>query len=144
MSRYSYDNDLIKNILINSKTVAMIGASPDPSRPSFAVMGFLMAEMKKVYPVNPFAFMENIHGESTYGSLAEVPGPIDMVDIFRRREEVGAVVDEILAVAEEKQIKTIWMQLNVYDDAAAKKAEDAGLTVIMDRCPIIEWRNLAL
>ncbi len=144
MDRYNYDEKIIRDILTNVNSIAMIGASPDPSRPSFAVMAFLMAERIKVLPVNPFAFMENIHGESTHGSLHEVPGPIDMVSVFRRREVASKVVDEIIPIAKDKGIKTIWMQLDVYDDDAAKRAEEAGLTVIMDRCPIIEWRRLSI
>lgn len=137
----SYDDELIRRVLTSVKTVAMVGASPRPGRPSHGVMRFLQGRGYRVIPVNPNGGRE-IHGEKVYARLADVPGPIDMVDIFRARGSAGAVVDEAIALAAEKGIRVVWMQLGVRDDAAARRAEAAGLTAIMDRCPAIEYPRL--
>jgi predicted CoA-binding protein len=137
----AYDDGLIRRVLESVRTIAMVGASPAPTRPSHGVMRFLQRKGYRVIPVNPDGGRE-INGERVYARLAEVPGPIDMVDVFRAPEEAGGVVDEALAVAPEKGIRVVWMQLGVRDDEAARRARAAGLTVIMDRCPAIEYPRL--
>jgi predicted CoA-binding protein len=122
------------------KTIAMVGASPRPDRPSNRVMAFLQRKGFRVIPVNPQALGQIIHGEAVVGSLSDIAEPVDMVDIFRRSEEVAPVVDEAIA----KHAKIVWMQLGVRDDKAAAKAEAAGLDVVMNRCPAIEMPRLGL
>lgn len=136
-----YDDDLIRRVLTSVKTVAMVGASPRPGRPSHGVMRFLQGRGYRVIPVNPNGGHE-IHGEKAYARLADVPGPIDMVDIVRQSGSAGVVVDEAIALAAEMGIRAVWMQLGVRDDRAAGRAEAAGLTAIMDRCPAIEYPRL--
>jgi uncharacterized protein len=138
MPRFVYSDDLIRRTLALSRVVAMVGASPRSDRASHRVMQFLQLKGHKVYPVNPVCMGETILGETALACLADVPEPIDMVDIFRRAELAGEAVDQAIAAG----AKTVWMQLEVIDEAAAARAENAGLTVIMDRCPIIEYRRL--
>ena len=138
MSRFAYPDELIRRVLASSRVVAMVGASPRPGRPSHGVMCVLQQKGHKVYPVNPTCAGATIHGETVLAGLAEVPEPIDMVDIFRRSDRAGAAVDDAIAA----RAKTVWMQLDVVDEEAASRAEAAGLTVIMDRCPVIEYRRL--
>ena len=130
--------DIIVKILKETKTIAMVGASPKPDRPSHGVMRFLQSEGYKVIPINPGQAGKTIHGETVYATLAAVPGPVDMVDIFRRSEEVGPAVDEAIRIG----AKFIWMQLGVINEEAAAKAREAGLLVVMDRCPAIEFPRL--
>ena len=137
-----YDDALVRRVLDEAKTVAMIGASPNPARDSHEVMGFLIGRGHRVIPVNPNAVGETICGEPVVADLADIGEPVDLVDVFRRSAWVGPLVDEILAEAPRLGIKSIWMQLNVRDDEAARRAEAAGLDVIMDRCPVIEYRRL--
>lgn len=132
-------DESIRRVLDTSRVVAMVGASPRPDRPSFGVMRVLQQKGHKVYPVNPTATGKTIHGETVLADLSDVPEPIDMVDIFRRADQAGEAVDAAIRAG----AKTVWMQLGVIDEAAAKRAEDAGLTVVMDRCPAIEYRRLA-
>jgi predicted CoA-binding protein len=136
----SYSDETIRDALHRARVIAMVGASKRPSRPSFGVMRFLQDHGHRVIPVNPGYAGETIHGERVYASLSEVPEPVDMVDIFRRSAEAGAAVDAAIA----KGAKIVWMQLGVIDEAAAARARAAGLTVIMDRCPAIEYRRLGL
>ena len=136
----SYSDETIGEALRAARTIAMVGASKRPSRPSFGVMRFLQDRGHRVIPVNPGYAGETIHGETVYARLADVPVPIDMVDIFRRSAEAGAAVDAAIA----KGAKIVWMQLGVIDETAAARARAAGLTVIMDRCPAIEYRRLGL
>jgi predicted CoA-binding protein len=139
MSRFAYDDETIARVLRETKIVALVGASPrGEKRASWRVMRFLQQRGYKVYPVNPDAVGQEIHGEPVLASLAEVPEKIDMVDIFRRSSQVAPVVDDAIAVG----ARFIWMQLDVIDEAAAAKAEAAGMTVIMDRCPAIELPRL--
>jgi predicted CoA-binding protein len=138
MSRFTYDDDLIRRALAASRVVAMVGASPRPDRASNRVMRFLQEKGHKVYPVNPVCVGETIHGETVLAAVADVPEPVDMVDIFRRSSQAGESVDDAIAA----QAKVVWMQLDVIDEDAAARAEAAGLTVIMDRCPVIEYRRL--
>lgn len=132
----------LRDILTTTRTIAVVGASPDPFRPSHGVMAYLQTRGYKTIPVNPTAAGTAILGEKVYARLADIPGSIDMVDIFRRSADAGAVVDEAIHVAAEKGIRTIWMQLGISDDAAAKRAEAKGLTVVMDRCTASEHRRL--
>ncbi|MBR9866769.1 MAG: CoA-binding protein [Oceanospirillales bacterium] len=130
--------ETIRQILANTKTIAMVGASPKSHRASNQVMHFLLAKGYNVIPVNPYRAGEQIHGREVVSSLADIKEPIDMVEIFRSSAEAGEVVDEAIAV----NAKTVWMQLGVINEPAAEKAEAAGLQVVMDRCPAIEIPRL--
>ena len=132
----------LHEILTSNPTIAVVGASPKPGRVSRAIMGYLLQHGYHVIPVNPTHAGEQIFGKTVYATLADVPEPIDVVDIFRRTEFLGETVDEALAL--EPKPKVIWMQLGLSDDAAARKAEAAGLTVIMDHCIKIEHARLGL
>ncbi len=138
----NYSDALLRDILSRVRTIAMVGASPNWNRPSYFAMKYLQEKGYRVIPVNARAAGQEILGEVCYASLADVPESIDMVDIFRNSEAAGGVVDEAIAVAADKSIKVIWMQLGVRNDAAAARAEAAGLTVVMDRCPKIEYGRL--
>jgi predicted CoA-binding protein len=133
-----YDDSLIKSILRSTKTIAMVGASGNDMRPSYFAMMYLLAKGYVVHPINPGMAGKKILGQSVYGSLREVPAPVDMVDIFRTSDAAPEIVREALAEKDRLGIKTIWMQLGVISEEAARLARDAGLTVIMDRCPKIE------
>lgn len=139
MSRFSYSDDVLRKLFGDIKTVALVGASPrGERRASWRVMRFLQQQGYKVYPVNPEALGEEIHGEKVYASLKDLPEKVDMVDIFRRSSKVAPAVDAAIDI----DAPYIWMQLNVIDEEAAAKAEAAGITVIMDRCPAIELPRL--
>ncbi len=140
--RLVYDNAKIRRILARVKSIAMVGASPTWNRPSNFAMKYLQEKGYRVIPVNARAAGGEILGERVYASLADVPDRIDMVQIFRNSEAAGPITDEAIAVAEEKGIRVIWMQLTVRNDAAAARAEAAGLEVVMDRCPKIEYGRL--
>ncbi len=142
MDHDAYPDSYIRGILGEVSTIAMVGASPKWNRPSFFAMKYLQEKGYRVIPVNPRVAGDEILGERVYGSLAEIPGPIDLVDIFRASEDVGPIVAETLELARDKGIKVVWMQLGVRDDAAAARAEAAGLKVVMDRCPKIEFGRL--
>ena len=126
----------IFDILAKPKTIAVIGCSPDPDRDSNQIAALLKAKGHTVIPVNPNC--QEILGEQCYASLKDIPKQLDMVDVFRRSEFVAQIADE--AIAEKASI--LWLQLGVIDEAAARKAQAAGLTVVMDRCPAIEYRKL--
>ena len=138
----AYSNAELLAILGSVKTIAMVGASPQWNRPSYFAMKYLQEKGYRVIPVNPGAAGREILGETVYGSLAEIPHPIDMVDIFRNAQAAGQITEEAIAVAGEKGIRVIWMQLGVVNREAAEKAEAAGLKVVMDRCPKIEFGRL--
>ncbi len=139
MSRFSYSDDVLRKLFGETKTVALVGASPrGERRASWRVMRFLQQQGYKVYPVNPEALGQEIHGEKVYASLKDVPEKVDLVDIFRRSSKVAPAVDAAIEIG----APYIWMQLDVIDEAAAAKAETAGATVIMDRCPAIELPRL--
>ena len=141
MDHDSYTDAHIRTILTTVKTIAMVGASDNPARPSYLVLKYLMARGYTLIPVNPAKAGSEILGQPVFATLADVPVPIDMVDIFRNSEAAAGVVDEALALAIVPKI--IWMQLTVRNDAAAAKAEAAGVQVIMNRCPKIEYGRLS-
>jgi uncharacterized protein len=140
MNHDSYSDEYLRDILTSVKTVAVIGASPRPQRPSHGVMRYLQGQGYRAIPVNPFAAGDTIHGERCYASLTEIPESIDMVDVFRRTEAAGEAVDTSIAIG----AKVVWMQLGVRDDEAAARAEAQGIRVVMDRCPAIEIPRLGL
>jgi predicted CoA-binding protein len=133
-----YEDTLIKSILRSTKTIAMVGASGNEMRPSYFAMMYLLAKGYVVHPVNPGMVGKKILGQSVYGSLKDVPAPVDMVDIFRTSDVAPDIVREAIAQKDRLGIKTIWMQLGVISEEAERLAKDAGFTVIMDRCPKIE------
>jgi len=133
------DDADIRDILTATRSIAVVGWSPNPERPSHRVAAYLAERGYRVIPVNPGQTGQIALGEEVRATLAEV-GPVDMVDIFRRSEEAGAVVDQAIAVG----AKVVWMQLGVVDEAAAARARAAGLRVVMDRCPAIEIPRLGL
>ncbi|MGF9692643.1 CoA-binding protein [Rhizobium sp. 0TCS1.26] len=139
MNHDRYERQYIDGILEDTRTIALLGASPNPARPSHGVMGFLLSKGYQVFPVNPGQAGKQILGQTVYARLADVPQPVDMVDVFRAAEFLDGVVDEALAL--ETPPKVIWGQLSVRDDKAAAKAEAAGIKVVMDRCPAIELRS---
>ncbi len=130
----------LRRLLEGVRTIAMVGASPNPVRPSHYVMAYLQAKGFRVLPVNPVAAGRSILGERVYAGLAELPMAVDMVDIFRGAEAVEPIIEEILALPEPPRI--VWMQLGVRHEAAAARARAAGLEVVMDRCPKQEWARL--
>jgi uncharacterized protein len=134
----NYPDSLIKSILRAVKTIAMVGASGNEIRPSYFAMMYLLGKGYKIIPVNPGMAGKEILGQTVYASLKDVPAPVDMVDIFREAKCAPEIVREALAEKDRLGLKYIWMQLGVVSEEAAKLAEDAGLTVIMDRCPKIE------
>ena len=142
MNKLYYSDDKITDILDRTKTIAMVGASTNPARPSHLVMKYLQNKSYRVIPVNPVAADAILLAETVYARLADIPGKIDMVDIFRNSDAAGVITDEVISLAKEKSIQTIWMQLGVRNDAAARRAETAGLRVVMDRCPKVEIDRL--
>jgi predicted CoA-binding protein len=140
MDHESYPDNYLREILTSVRTIAVVGASPRRERPSHGVMAYLQRHGYRTIPVNPNAASGKIHGETVYARLADVPEPIDMVDVFRRPEAAGGVVDEAISAG----AKVVWMQLGVRDDAAAARAEARGLKVVMNRCPAIEIPRLGL
>ena len=137
------DETTIRDILANTRTIAVVGWSPKPDRPSHGVAAFLKHRGYRVIPVNPGQAGQSALGETVRASLAEVAekdGPVDLVDIFRRSEEARDVVDEAIAIG----AKAVWMQLGVIDAAAAERARSAGLKAVMNRCPAIEIPRLGL
>jgi uncharacterized protein len=134
------DDDALREILTSARTIAVVGASPRPERDSYDVMAYLQARGYRTIPVNPSCAGQSILGERVVASLAEIDAPIDIVDVFRRSEHAGEVVDAAIAVG----ARAVWLQLGVIDEAAAARAEAAGLTVAMNRCPKIEIPRLRL
>ena len=142
VSELRYDDDLIRRILKSVRAIAMVGASPNWVRPSNFAMKYLQGKGFRVIPVNPGSSGQKIWGETVYASLADIHENFDMVDIFRSSDAAESIVDEAIRLAPAKGIRVIWMQLGVRNDAAAARAEKAGLTVVMNRCPKIEYGRL--
>jgi len=141
MNHDSYDNAYISGILNSVRTIAIVGASANDVRPSFFVAKYLIDKGYRVFPINPGQAGKEIAGAMTYASLAELPEPVDMVDIFRASSAVAGITDQILAM--EPLPKVVWMQLTVRDDASAARLEEKGIKVVMNRCPKIEYGRLS-
>lgn len=139
MTHDDYADAYISGILRETRVIAMVGASPNWNRPSYFAMKYLQSKGYRVIPVNPAAAGQEILGERVHAALADIGEPIDMVDIFRNAEAAGPIVDEAIALG----AKVVWMQLGVRNDAAAARAEAAGLKVVMNRCPKIEYGRLS-
>lgn len=134
------DDDHIREVLGSVATIAVVGASPKPERPSYGVMQFLLAAGYRVIPVNPGQAGGELLGQKVYARLADIPEPIDMVDVFRQPSALPGIVDEVLAL--EPRPKALWTQLGVINPEATDRAEAAGLKVVVDRCPAIEYPRL--
>jgi predicted CoA-binding protein len=135
----TYTDAEIKAVLRYVKTIAMIGASANEQRPSYFAMLYLQNKGFDIHPVNPGQAGKEILGRTVYASLKDVPAPVHMVDVFRGAEAVPGILDETLAEKDRLGIRYFWLQLGVVHEEAAARAEAAGLTVIMDRCPKIEY-----
>ena len=138
MNHDSYSDDYLRGILRRTRTIAMVGASPNWNRPSYFVMKYLQAKGFRVIPVNPRAVGEEILGEPVAASLTDITVPVDMVDVFRASDAAPAIVEEAIRIG----AKAVWMQIGVRHDEAAARAEAAGLDVVMNRCPKIEYSRL--
>jgi predicted CoA-binding protein len=114
---------------------AVVGLTPNPARPAYGVARFLQSHGRRIVPVNPTG--ETVHGAQGYPTLADIPFPVDVVDVFRRSDQAGAHVDEAIAIG----ARAVWLQLDIIDTDAAARATAAGLEVVMDRCPAIEWSD---
>lgn len=141
MNHDAYPADYIRGILQEVKTVALVGASNNAVRPSFLVMKYLLDKGYAVIPVNPGLAGQQILGQTVYAALKDIPVKIDMVDIFRNSDAAGPITDEALELRPKPGV--IWMQLSVRDDAAAARAEAAGVQVVMNRCPKMEYGKLS-
>lgn len=141
MNHDSYPDSYIRGILNTVKTIAMVGFSPNTARPSYFVFKYLIKRGYRVVPVNPGQAGKEALGQKIYASLADIGEPIDMVDIFRASEHVLPIVQQALALTPKPQV--VWMQLTVRDDEAAALAEAAGVKVVMNRCPKIEYGRLS-
>jgi uncharacterized protein len=141
MNHDYYDNSIIEGILASTKTIAMLGASTNEVRPSWFVMRYLLGKGYKVIPVNPGQAGGEILGQTVYATLKVIPVAIDMVDVFRPTSALPGIIDEILAL--ETLPKVLWTQLTIRDDIQAARAEAAGITVIQNRCPKIEFARLS-
>lgn len=145
MGSAAYSDRFLRDILQNTSTIAAVGVSLNTVRPSYYVTRYLHSRGFTILPVNPRYDGEEVFGRPVYPSLDAIPGtedPVQMVEIFRRSDQAGAVVDEALDTLLDRGLETIWMQIGVIDKAAAKRAEKRGLTVVMDRCPKIEYQRL--
>lgn len=136
--KLNYTDDYLRQILGEVKTIAMVGASTNWNRPSYFAMKYLQRKGIRVIPVNPGSAGEDLLGERIIDSLEAIEADVDMVDVFRRSSEAGAITDQAIAIG----AKVIWMQIGVRDDKAAERAKAAGLKVVMDRCPKIELSRL--
>ena len=131
------DEDTVRRLRDDTAVWAVVGLSGNPGRPAYGVARFLQEQGKRIVPVHPKA--ETVHGEKGYASLADIPFPVDVVDVFVNSSLAGAVADEAVAIG----AKAVWFQLGVVDEAAYERTRAAGLDMIMDRCPAIEWPSLA-
>jgi uncharacterized protein len=132
----SADPQVIRRLLSDAQTWAVVGLGENPSRAAYGVARFLQSRGKRIVPVHPGA--ATVHGEQGYRTLAEIPFDVDVVDVFRRSSEAGAVADEAVAIG----ASAVWFQLGVVDDDAFQRTTGAGLDMVMDRCPVIEWPRL--
>jgi uncharacterized protein len=139
MNHDSYSDAYIRDILTRHHTIAMVGASANTSRPSYFAMKYLKEKGFRIIPVNPGQEGQTILGEKVYGSLAAIPDKVDIVDIFRNSEAALGITREAIAIG----ASVVWMQLGVRNDEAARLAEDAGIEVVMNRCPKIEYGRLS-
>ena len=139
MNHDSYSDAYIRDILTRNRTIAMVGASANTSRPSYFAMKYLREKGFRIIPVNPGHEGQTILGEKVYGSLAAIPDKVDIVDIFRNSEAALGITREAIAIG----AAVVWMQLGVRNDEAARLAENAGLEVVMNRCPKIEYGRLS-
>ena len=137
-----YPDDLLRRALVETTTIAIVGASSSPARASNYVMAFLQSRGWRTIPVNPNEIGRTINGEQVYATLQEIPIPVEMIDVFRNSSAAGASIDEAISLRQRLGIRFVWMQLGVRDDAAARRGETAGLVVIMNRCPKIEIPRL--
>lgn len=145
MTSPAYSHSHLRDVLTRTRTIAVVGVSLNEVRPSYYVARYLKLKGYRVLPVNPRYAGQRAFGETVHESLTAIPrecDPVHMVDVFRRSEDAGAVVDEALHALLDRGLQTIWMQIGVIDAAAAKRAEAKGVTVIMDRCPKIEFQRL--
>ena len=138
MEAPKYEDSYVKSILTDVKTIAMVGASTNWNRPSYFAMKYLQAKGYRVIPVNPVAAGQDLLGETVRASLDEIEEPVDMVDIFRNAEAAGPITDDAIKIG----AKVVWMQFGVINPEAAARAEEAGLRVVMDRCPKVEYARL--
>ena len=143
MNHDSYSDDTIADILGSARAFAFVGASANVSRPSYFAMKYLIGKGYKVIPVNPGLAGQQILGQTVYASLADVPAPVDVVDIFRGSESALGAAREAIALKDKLGLKVLWLQLGVRNDEAAAEAEAAGLLVVMNRCPKIEYGRLS-
>jgi predicted CoA-binding protein len=134
----AYRPDYLRGILTGAKTIAVVGASNEPWRPSFGIMRYLQRAGYRIVPVNPFLVGQSVHGEGFHASLRDLPEPVDLVNVFRRPDVVGEVVEDAIAAG----APAIWLQLGVRNDAACARAEAAGLFVVMNRCISSEHARL--
>jgi predicted CoA-binding protein len=141
MNHDNYPDTYIRGILNTVKSIAMVGVSPKDNRPSYFAFKYLLERGYRMIPVNPGQAGKDILGQKVYGKLADIPEPVDMVDVFRASQYAPAVVDDALNMKQRPSV--VWMQLGVRNDAAAAKAEAAGLKVVMNRCPKIEYGRLS-
>jgi len=143
MDHTAYSDTYIADILGEARVIAMVGASGTNNRPSYFAMKYLLGKGYRVVPINPTAVGQSILGQPVKAALAELAAPVDIVDIFRSAEAALAVTREAIALKDKLGIKVIWMQLGVRNPAAAAEAEAAGLKVVMNRCPKIEYGRLS-
>jgi predicted CoA-binding protein len=134
----SYDSDYLRGLLTRAKTIAMVGASTERWRPSFGIMRYLQSVGYRVIPVNPFCLGDQVHGEPFYASLRDLPDRVGLVNVFRRPDAVGEVVDDAIAA----RAPALWMQLGVRNDDACARAEAAGIAVVMNRCISVDHARL--
>lgn len=143
MNHDKYTDDYIASILKGATSIAMVGASSTNNRPSFFAMKYLLGKGYRVVPVNPTQVGQEIQGQLVYADLASVPGPVHIVDVFRNADAALEITREAIRLKDQLGIKTVWMQLGVKNPQAAEEAEAAGLTVVMNRCPKIEYGRLS-
>lgn len=138
LAQIAYPEDHVRSVLEGVRIIAVVGFSANPMRPSHGIATFLKSQGYRVIPVNPGLAGQTFLGETVRASVSDIPGSVDLVDVFRRSEDAGATVDDAIAVADEKNIQAVWLQSGIRDDEAAKRAEAAGLKVVMNRCIMVE------